>query len=150
MVEFAFIASSLIMGVFLVAVFVALSQRRGWRSTLSGDDAETTIYSQLVGWVHDRGQDPEMWTLAFVLSTIGLGIGVLFYVGDGLASDAGQAIAGMAIAGLLSVMLCLFLFFGAYITAKSKGHSTAWGVAEGIMALGLVFILAIVLTLVTG
>jgi VIT1/CCC1 family predicted Fe2+/Mn2+ transporter len=149
MVETTAIVSSVVMGVFLLVVAAALSRNRS-RSVFATTDDESTWAEALLADLTERSQDPLMWTLSFFLLTVGLGASVLLYVGGGPVSDANQAAAGVVIAGLFALVICGFLFFGAYITAKSKGRSTAWGVAEGVIALGLVFMAAIMTNLIVS
>jgi hypothetical protein len=150
MAETTAIVSSIVMGVFLLVIAAALSRATSRPVFTSEDSDESTwsgiVLDSLTEWI----RNPGVWALGFVLLSCGLGAGVLLYVGDGPIADASRAAAGVVIAGILAAVICAFLFFGVYITAKSKGRSTAWGVAEGVIALGLVFVVAIMANLIVS
>lgn len=142
MVEVSYLASTLLMGLLLIAVATALTRRRG--PVPGNADWEGSSGTSLGG----MARNPGAWTLGFVLLTAGIAVGVLLYVGAGPLPDKSREIAGLAFAGLLLLVISAFLFLGTYLTATSKGRSSAWGVAEGMIALGLLFIVAIVVNLI--
>lgn len=148
MTEIAYLATAVVMGTLLVAVAVAIARRRQMQPpvTRDGDGRSEPAVEALAAMT----RSPGVWTAAFVLVTIAIMGGVLAYVGGGPMPEASQQVVGLAAAGLALLVITTFLFFGTYLTARSKGRSTAMGVAEGVTALGLLFIVAIVATLVVG
>lgn len=151
MVDVIYLASALITGLFLLAVVAVVARNERWRVYDSSSDEEPLPrLDALIDGSTKWGRNPWSWTLLFVLLTAGLTASVLLYVGGGPVPEGSQRIVGLVIAGFFLLLVSGFLFVGMYIMAKSKGRSNAWGVAEGIFALGVVFIGAIVLTLLTG
>jgi hypothetical protein len=149
MTEIAYLATALVMGALLVAVALLIARRRLTQppATRDGPDGRSARTVEAL----DRAiGSPGVWTGTFVLITIAIMGGVLAYVGGGPVPEASQQAAGLAVAGLALLVITTFVFFGTYYTARSKGRSTAMGVAEGATALGLLFIVAIVATLVVG
>lgn len=139
---------ALVMGLFLLAVVTVITRNKRWRIYEASDEGESTPESDaLIEGVIERARNPGTWTLLFVFMTAGFAVSVLLYVGG---DEASRRTAGFALAGFLLILVSSFLFIGTYITAKSKGRSNAWGVAEGIFALGVAFIGAIVVNLLIG
>lgn len=149
MADVAHLASALLMGLFLIAVATGLG-RSGRVPPPNTGTGSTDRRDSVVALVERTARKPLAWTAAFVLLTAGVTGGVLLYVGAGSVPTVSRRLLVAAAAGLVVAAFVLFLFSGTYITARSKGRSTARGVAEGIMALGLLFIVAIVATLVVG
>lgn len=147
MAEVSYLASTLLMGLFLIVVATALT--RNERSPVPGGaDGNADREGSVGAGLGEMARNPRAWVLGFVLLTAGITVGVLLYVGGGPLPDEGREIAGLAVAGLLLLVTCAFIFLGTYLTATSTGRSSAWGVAEGTIALGLLFIVAIVINLV--
>ena len=147
MSEVSYLASTLLMGLFLLVVATALT--RSGRGPVPGDEGGNADRKGSVGTVLDGlARNPRAWVLGFVLLTAGIAVGALLYVGGGPLPDESREVAGLVVAALLSLVIGAFLFLGTYLTATSKGRSSAWGIAEGTIALGLLFIVAIVINLV--
>lgn len=151
MVDDIALITALVMGLFLLLVVTAITRNNRWRIyETSNDRAQLSRSAVLLERSTEWIRSPWSWTLLFVFLTAGFAISVLLYVGGGPASEASQRVAGLVIAGFFLILVSGFLFIGMYITAKSKGRSNAWGVAEGIFALGVVFIGAIVVNLLVS
>lgn len=142
------LTSALVMGLFLLVVVIAITRNERWRIYDGpGGNASRSRPDALADYVAEWIQHPWSWTLVFVFLTVGFAFSALLYVGGGPAPEASRGIAGVVIAGFLLILVGSFLFIGMYITAKSRGRSNAWGVAEGVFALGVVFMGAIVVNL---
>ncbi len=150
MAEIGYLASAALMGLLLVAVAAAVARHEGWVSVAEEGPEPESSWDATVDRLDGLARNPTVWTLTFVVLTAAIGVGVILFVGGGPVPEGTQALAGMIVAGILGLVVCGFLFAGTYLTAKSKGRSTAWGVAEGTAALGLLIIVAIVLALVLG
>ncbi|WP_331236439.1 hypothetical protein [Natronorarus salvus] len=151
MTEVVYLTSAVLMGALLVAVGVAVGRREGRVSALPrGEPEHASRWDAASESLTRLTRSPTTWTLTFLALTVGVGVGVILFVGGGPVPEGTQALAGVAVAGVLALVVSAFLFVGTYFTAKSKGRSTAWGVAEGTIALGLLLIGAIVLALVFG
>lgn len=150
MVEIANLTSALLMGLLLVAVAVAIAREGRRRSALAAVEDRPAEFAGTTGTLTRAMRTPTAWTLAFVALVLVIGGSVVLYVGGGPVPEASRALAGVVVGGVVLLVICAFLFVGIYITARSKGRSTAWGVAEGVITLGLVFIGAIVVNLVVA
>ncbi len=150
MVEIGYLASAAFMGLLLVAVAAAVARHEGRVSVPDDGPGPDSRWDATVETLEEVTRSPTVWTLTFVVITAAIGVGVILFVGGGPVPEGTQALAGIIVAGILALVVCAFLFVGTYLTAKSKGRSTAWGVAEGTAVLSLVLILVIVLSLVIG
>lgn len=145
----SYLASTLLMGLFLIVIATALT--RSERAPVPGTNGENVDREGSIGTGLERlARNPRAWVLGFVLLTAGIAVGALLYVGGGPLPDESREVAGLVVAGLLLLVISGFLFLGTYLTATSKGRSSAWGVAEGTIALGLLSIVAIVVNLVVS
>ncbi|MFC7007612.1 DUF7546 family protein [Halalkalicoccus salilacus] len=130
MAEVSYLASTLLMGLFLIVVATVLT--RNERGPVPGGADGNADREQSVGaGLGEMARNPRAWILGFVLLTAGITVGVLLYVGGGPLPDEGREIAGLAVAGLLLLVTCAFLFLGTYLTATSTGRSSAWGLPKG-------------------
>ena len=146
MTEVGYLVSTLLMGLFLIVVANALT--RNGRGPIPASNGGSVDREERIGTGLGRmARNPRAWTLGFVLITAGIAVGVLLYVGGPLPDESREA-AGLVVGGLLLLVISAFLFLGTYLTATSKGRPSAWGIAEGTIALGLLFIVAIVINLV--
>jgi hypothetical protein len=150
MVEIGYLASAGFMGLLLVAVAAAVARHEGWVSVSDEGPGHDSRWDATVESLDEVTRNPTVWTLTFVSLTIVVGVGVILFVGGGPVPEGSRALAGVLVVGVLGLVVCAFLFAGTYLTAKSKGRSTAWGVAEGTAVLALLLILVIVLSLVIG
>ncbi|MDL5361070.1 hypothetical protein [Halalkalicoccus sp. NIPERK01] len=151
MVAIANLASALLMGLLLVVIAAAIARGGRRRPALAPvEDDRPAGFAGTTGTLTGAMRTPTSWTLAFVALVLVIGGSVVLYVGGGPVPEAGRALAGVVVGGFVLLVTCAFLFVGVYITARSKGRSTAWGVAEGVITLGLVFIGAIVVNLVVA
>jgi hypothetical protein len=111
--------------VLLVAVVMALTRLRDWR----------TVTPSLSSGESDRGED-RAWLGTYLLGAAALaGVAAL---------AAGGGIAGSPV--VIGVLLVVggYVIAGVYVTALSHGHRTARATAEGLFAAGGVLLLAAV------
>lgn len=140
MAEIPDVASTVLMGLLLVAVAAAMVYGREWRryATLGDDeDAFTTISKAIAS--------PTTWILSFLLLVLGFGGTTLLYV---TSSGATQELALVALGALIGVALAFFLFMGVYRSVRGRGRSTAEAVGAGAWALGLLLVVTIAARLI--
>ena len=137
----AYLASTALMGVFVVAVLVWIGRVRGWYRY---SPAVTSV-----GWSPgvDRGNSldrlvtqPVVWILSFFLLVIGFAVGVVASI-SGPAST--QSMAGMAVALGGGALLIGYLLYGVYFAAKQRGHPRSLAVAESMTVGGVLFLIAV-------
>lgn len=140
MAEIPDAASTVLMGLLLVAVAVALAYGREWRtySPIGGDDDAFTTISKTVA-------SPTTWIISFLLLVLGFGGTTLLYV---TSTGGTQQLALVALGALIGVALAFFLFMGIYRSVRGRGRSTAEAVGAGAWALGVVLVVAIAAKLI--
>jgi len=140
------------MGLLVVGVFVAVA-RYGARRTRPGrviasEPAEGV--EALVARLGSLSRNPTVWTVAFIVLAVGLGVGAIAAVGNvGLPDWVSGALFGL-VAAVVGLLLVGYVFYGAYAAARSRGLGNAHGVAAGLGALGLTFLVVIILQLTVG
>jgi len=134
MAQVTLLASSVLLGLFVVAL-VVLSGR--WRSRGYAYDGGTeTGGRSLAG----AASSETAWIVAF-LALVGVALsGAVFYVSDWSFPIPGSA--GLWLAGLLGTIVLAYLFWGVYHSSRYKGlHRpaalavTAWMVGLAVVAL---------------
>lgn len=140
------------MGLLVVGVFLAVGRYGARRArpgrVIAAEPAEGI--EALVARLRSLSRNPTVWTVAFIVLAVGLGVGAIAAVGDvGLPDWVSGALFSL-VAGVVGLMLVAYIFYGAYAAARSRGLGNAHGVAAGLGALGLAFLLVIVLQLTVG
>ncbi len=143
------ILSTAVMGLLVVATFVAIARiggrRKAPRGEKSGDE-----YDAAVRRLNAIVRTPVVWSITFVLVTIGVGALAVLAVGDfGLPEGAGSLLL-TATYGVIGLLVTGFVFLGAYFGARGRGLGNAHGIAAGSFAAGLVFLVLITAQLVVG
>lgn len=93
-------------------------------------------------------RSPRTWYVGFALAVAVVGTGAVAFVG-GVGGEIART-AGLIAAACLGALLVAYLFLGTYLAARQRGRPEAQAVAEGLGALGGLFVLAIVTALVVG
>ena len=142
MAEIPDVASTVLMGLLLVAVAVAVAYGREWRtySPFGGDDDAFTTISKATA-------SPTTWIVSFLLLVLGFGGTTLLYV---TSSGTTQELALVALGALIGIALAFFLFMGVYRSVRGHGRSTAEAVGAGAWALGLLLVVAIAAKLIAA
>lgn len=144
----AYLASTALMGLFVVAVLMWMARSRGWYHY------SPTVVSE--GWSPgvERGSSvgrlasqPAVWIVSFIVLIIGFVVGVIAFISApaGSGSMAGPAVAlggGLLVVG--------YLLYGVYYAAKQRGHPRSLAVAESATVAGVLFLLAITAQLLMG
>lgn len=142
MAEIPDAASTVLMGLLLVAVAAALVYGRDWRRyTPLGDDEDTFTT------VSNAAASPTTWIVSFLLLVLGFGGSTLLYV---TSSGATQNLALVLLGALIGLALAFFLFMGVYRSVRGHGRSTAEAVGAGAWALGLLLVVVIAAKLIAA
>jgi len=140
--------STVLMGLLVVATFVAVAQIGAKRTAPGADSASR--YDAIVGTLSDVAGKPAVWAVAFVAIAVGIGTVALLAVGDfGLPEGLSGSLLTLAYAAV-GLLLTGFVFLGAYFGARGRGLGNAHGVAAGSFASGLVFLVLIAADLLVG
>lgn len=139
----SYIASTILMGLFLVAVvaLVRVSERREYEGPSSERDGG------LATWLTES---PMAWILGFFLLVFVTGGASVLYVGGMLPSEATTQLAGGALAAVVALVLVGYFVWGAYTMARSHGYQRSGAVAVGAWMVGLLFVVAIAAQLLMG
>ncbi|MBX0295411.1 hypothetical protein [Haloarcula nitratireducens] len=142
----AYLVSTALMGVFVLAVLGWIGRSRGWyhyspsadRVALPPGDDLDAQFARLSG-------DPLALTAAFALLVVGAVGGVALYIGGPTEM---RAAAGIAVALGGGLLLVGYLLFGVYLSATRRGHPRSLAVAESATVAGVLFLVAVTLQLV--
>lgn len=144
--------STLLMGLAVVAVFVAVSRigttRAAPRST--PEPVEEDLYEVTITRIVAFLQTPAVWTAGFILLTLGVGLGALVAVGSFGVPETVRTPLLSVVSAVIPILLAGFVFFGSYTAIRQRGLGHAQGIIAGIIALGAVLILAVALQLIIG
>lgn len=140
-----YLPSTLLMGLFLIAIFVALMRIRSGQGTTEGNRSSASNLPDLAGDVPARGgssdtvssETPIEWVAGFILLVLVAGAGAILFIGDFSLPTMG-AQAGVLIAAVLGGLVCGYLFSGIYISLRSHGRKSAEATAVAFWLLGLI------------
>jgi len=137
----AYLASTALMGVLVMAVVAWMVRGRGWYQYSPG--ASTSARSpagDLESRFETYADEPMVWVAAFAVLVVGLLIGVVASISGPVET---QSIAGLAVAVVGGAGLCGYLLFGVYLSATRRGHPRSLAVAESATVAGVLFLIAI-------
>ncbi len=158
------VAITLLMGLILVGLLVAIprlgaraNRRYSGDTAYSGDtvparrgDEQDDLFTRIETVGSGIVNRPTMWYLAFFVLSIGLAGGAIFYVSAPDISATLLEAIGMAVAGLLGVLLTVFLFLGTFYAVRGRGRGNAEATLLGFSVLGTVLMIVILVILVIG
>lgn len=153
MVAVSPVVSTVVMGVLLVAIVLAIARRGSPRGAqiasnrrfLPSGSAESP---RGAGALVRATGSPTVWVAVFFLLVFGIGAGTLLAIG-GFGVEVPASVA-MAVAGLFVAVLGVYLAVGIYYAARGRGHPDSMAVAESVGTLALVIMAAIALRLVVA
>jgi heme O synthase-like polyprenyltransferase len=134
MVATTYILSSFLMAVVLLAVGFATTRSRTWRQYAPASEQDGSPVLALL-------KQPATWTWGFVVIVIATLASALAYLN-------GVAVGQSVLVSLLGGLVVCYLAVGIYYAAKSRGHPHAYAIAESVVALAALLLLAIVSQLV--
>ena len=136
----SYLVSTFLMGVILLVVGGAVVRSREWRTP-----SERVYYPARREAVAER-TGPLGLAVAIAILVVAFG-GAVLVAGTG---PAGGVNAGLAFIAALVVLLGGFLVWGGYFLARSRGLGYAPAVGVGAWILGLLVLVVVVVTLMTG
>ncbi|WP_123621338.1 hypothetical protein [Halorubrum sp. CSM-61] len=140
--------STALMGLLVVATFVAVARIGGQRSAPGVESASR--YDAIVGTLGDVARKPVTWAVSFVAIAVGVGALAVLAVGSfGLSEGLSGTLLNLTYVAV-GLLLTGFVFLGAYFGARGRGLGNAHGVAAGSFASGLVFLVVIAVELLVG
>ena len=150
------VALTFLMGLILIGLLVAIprlgarrrfSTQEGARRTDEGqDDLFTRIEVVLGRYV----RSPTTWYLGFFVLTLGLAGGAVLYVSGPDVPPELLDVVGMAVAGVLGLLLAVFLFLGIVYALRGRGRGNAEAALVGFSVLGTALMILILIVLVIG
>lgn len=144
----AFLVSTAVMGLFVVAVLGWVARSRGWY--------HYSPSAESIGWAHGGegetqlgtlSDDPRVLAVAFTLLVVGFVGGVVLVVSGPVEM---QAAAGLAVAVAGGLVLVGYLLLGVYLSATRRGHPRSLAVAESATVAGVLFLVAVTAQLLMG
>ena len=149
MTSFTLLSTGL-MGLLLVATFVAVAEIGGKRTAPGGGGETEGRYEATVATLGEFVRTPVVWAVSFVGVTVLIGGSILLGVGSfGIPEGLAGTLVNVAYL-LVGLLLVGFVFLGAYFGTRSRGLGNAHGVAAGTLATGVAFLVLIVIQLVVG
>ncbi|WP_144920241.1 hypothetical protein [Halorubrum salsamenti] len=140
--------STALMGLLVVATFVAVAQIGGKRTAPGA--GSTSRYDAITGTLGEIARKPVTWAVTFVAIAVGIGAVALLAVGNFGLSEGLSGSLLTAVYAAVGLLLTGFVFLGAYFGARGRGLGNAHGVAAGSFASGLVFLVLIAVELLIG
>lgn len=138
MAAITYLASTLLMGLVLLAIVVVVARSRNWRRTSPGVEPGDA-FSRLLA-------SPTTWVIVFAVAALGAAAGAVAVVGGAGVEVPGETVV-LALAGTFFLLLAVYLFAGVYASARSKGMGRAPAVGLGSAVIGLLLLGLIVLQL---
>ncbi|WP_336336528.1 hypothetical protein [Haloarcula brevis] len=141
----AYLASTALMGVLVIAVVAWMVRGRRWYQYSPGAAARArSPAGEREGRFETYADRPMVWVAAFAVLVVGLLVGVVASISGPVET---QSIAGVAVAIVGGAGLCGYLLFGVYLSATRRGHPRSLAVAESATVAGVLFLVAVSLQL---
>lgn len=142
------LVSTALMGLLVLATFIAVGRLARKRASLTTEEGDR--YERLTASLGSLVRTPAVWTVTFIVVTVGIGVLVILSVGSfGLPEGLPATLLNVVYA-LVGLLIGGFVFLGAYTATRERGLGNAQGVAAGSAALGMILMLVIALQLVVG
>ncbi|WP_158059223.1 hypothetical protein [Halorussus halophilus] len=145
MAALPYLVSTVVMGVVLLGVWLVVARVRNWEqyalpATVSPDGTESRAVR--------TAKMPTTWIVGFLLVTFVAGGGAIL-----LVSDVGSSLAASPVvlfSAVFALLITGYLLWGVYHSVRVRGLGSAQAALAGVWTLGMLFLGAVVLTLVTG
>lgn len=138
MADLANVASTVLMGLLLIGVIVAIVRGRNWYD-YSPPTTETSPGETLLA----VARTPAAWMAVFFVLVAGFGGATVL-----LVTDTALPGGSMVIWAGFGIILGGFAFLGAYSAARTRGRPNSQAVAEGAFLLGFLVLAVIAARLV--
>jgi len=146
MASLTYIASTVVTGLIVVALAVALARGREWRSAAPTPGAVRTGGTSAVTTLTETARSPLGWTVAFLVLALAIGGGTIAFVTGAIPTAVSQAL-GVALVLVAATVMGGYLFWGVYHAVRYRGIGSAQATGTGLWVLGMVLIVAIVVRL---
>lgn len=148
MAPLAFLASTLLMGVLLLAIVVGLMRARDWQRSPAGASGGGTIQSVAETDPLSGMMDREsLWVAAFLVLVLVFSGSAVLFVSDIPLPGLGEVDIVPALAGAFGLMLTGYLSYGIYVSARSRGRSSAMAAMISAWIIGLLFLVGLTVKL---
>lgn len=141
MVEATYLASVLVTGALLIAVWTLVVRFEAWRSYEPASDERH-------GDGSNANESVTAWVVGFLLLVAVVGGGAVLVVSDASLLAAVGSWAGVA--GLFGLVLGGYLLWGVYSSARYRGLHSAQAALLGLWLFGLLFVSAVVAKLLVA
>ena len=144
MVNTAYLASTLVMGLLGVGVVVLVLRVRRWQQytpRVAYDDIDAGGGRPTTGLARMAGQT-NTWTVAYVLLVLGFLLGAVVY--------SSGAVTGMTMIAAVGGLIAVYLVGGIYFAMREHGRPSAQAAAGSAVATGMLSVLAITVTLLVS
>lgn len=142
------VLSAVLMAGVLIVVLIAASRiaRKADAPVKTGDERWNRLFERL----QTAADDPGVWAAGFLLLAVGLGVGAVAVVGDGLVEGVPADLLAVVLGATFALVMVAYLFWGTYAASRHRGLGNAQAVGVGIGALGLVFLAVVTFQLMFG
>lgn len=134
------LASTLLMGVFLLVIVAGIAGLRRWQHEEARPRTRGTMLSGIA-------RSPQTWIVVFGLVVVALVGGSLLYVGGLELPSVSQGAVWTGLVALLGLVFLVFVFLGIYDAARSRGLKASQAAGVSSMILGMLLVVAIVWSL---
>ncbi|WP_123536272.1 hypothetical protein [Halosimplex salinum] len=144
MVNTAYLASTVVMGLLGVGVFVLAQRLRGWEHytpRVAYGDIDAGHGRPATGLAGVAGRT-STWTAAYIVLVLGFLLGATVY--------ASGAITGPSMIAALGALVAVYLVGGIYFAMREHGRPSAQAAAGSAVATGMLFVVAITVLLVVS
>ncbi|MFC6963892.1 hypothetical protein [Halocatena marina] len=158
MVEINYLVSTLLMGLFLLAIVVVIARLRSVSETATASGGRSTA-SELPDITPSArstetvsSEIPPTWIIGFLLLVLAAGAGSVLFIGaSSLPSiGIGTQMAGIGLAIVIGGLVCGYFVSGIYLSLRSHGRKSAEATGVAIWLLGLLGVGVIVVNLLLG
>lgn len=158
MVEITYLLSTFLMGLFLLAVLVAIVRLRGVSRAATASSGRAAELPERTRNVPARStatdtvseETPMGWVIGFLLLVLAAGGGAILFIGgtQPRLPTVGTQLAGMGMAVIIGGLVCGYFASGLYLSLRSHGRHRAEAVGVTLWLLGLVGVMVIAAKLV--
>lgn len=158
MAEISYLSSTLLMGLFLIAILVIIARLR-IESGASAATGERSTSAELpdvpagdLASSHRQPatdtETPLSWVVGFLVVVLVVVAGAALFLGGVSLSASNTRLAGIVLALVLGGLLGGYLFSGVYLSVRSHGRVRSEATGVALWILGLLFVLLIAVKLI--
>lgn len=139
MVAITYLPSTLLMGLFLLAIIVGFVRITSSERTTTPQSAPVPTRKRRTDTqsTTDSTAVPTAWIVGFLSLILAVGGGTVLFVGGISVPSVGTGSAGLLLAVLIGGLVCGYLISGLYISLRGHGRASAEAAAVAIWMLGM-------------